>query len=174
VLRLYATVFYEIAQRLESLRMESILLRDVAPKVPITGGPEAPFFHKLLREIESKCELHDLKQTAALAAHNADKYPDRLPTPAELQVILDNLSFSFRRELSEEWFVHIPPDRQGYVDQDNLFGEGVTAAPPSAAQDIRDAGNCFAVGLATATIFHLMRGVLGYRHMDHHLRQFGS
>ena len=41
--------------------------------------------------------------------------------------------------------------------QKHLFGETVTKAFPSAALDIKDAGNCLALGLKTAAVFHLMR-----------------
>lgn len=43
------------------------------------------------------------------------------------------------------------------VDHPGLFGESVRKAFPSAAEDIRAAGNCLAAECNTAAVFHLMR-----------------
>jgi hypothetical protein len=40
-----------------------------------------------------------------------------------------------------------------------LFGERVNENFPSAVEDIKEAGNCYAHGNYTATVFHLMRVV---------------
>lgn len=45
------------------------------------------------------------------------------------------------------------------VDSPHLFGERVRAAFAEARDDIQDAGNCLAVGLETAGVFHMMRAV---------------
>lgn len=73
---------------------------------------------------------------------------------AELQAITTLMSVG----LSRQRFAFIPPDRQEYFEHDNLFGLNLpTSQFPSADQDIRDAGNAYALGLYTATVFHLMR-----------------
>jgi len=54
-------------------------------------------------------------------------------------------------------FLQVPTERAGYVDNAALFGPDVDRAFPSARDDIREAGNCFATDLATACVFHLMR-----------------
>jgi hypothetical protein len=62
-------------------------------------------------------------------------------------------------ELNKRRFLHVLPDRIKYLDQPNLFGIEVNDAFPSAVQDIREAGNCFAADCNTAAVFHLMRAV---------------
>ena len=54
-------------------------------------------------------------------------------------------------------FALIPPDKAQFAEQPALFGEAVTMAFPSAANEIKQAGNCLATDLNTAAVFHLMR-----------------
>lgn len=58
--------------------------------------------------------------------------------------------------LGDRKFAFIPPGKCGFYEQDGLFGDKVSAAFPSAKDDIKDAGNCLAMGLHTAAVFHLM------------------
>ena len=60
-------------------------------------------------------------------------------------------------QLKKQNFLYVKPDRTGYVDNNELFGPEVKAAFPSAAFDIREAGNTLAAECCTATVFHLMR-----------------
>ena len=56
--------------------------------------------------------------------------------------------------------VLIPLNKSKYFQNDNLFDNGVvfpSIAFPSAKAEIRDAGNCLALDLHTAAVFHLMR-----------------
>jgi hypothetical protein len=60
-------------------------------------------------------------------------------------------------DLHKHKFVQVRADAKSYLNQQTLFGEEVAIRFPSAKEDIQSAGNSFAVGLGTATIFHLMR-----------------
>lgn len=63
-------------------------------------------------------------------------------------------------------FGFIPREHAPYFQQDALFGTEVNESFPSAAEDIKEAGNCYAHGLYTACVFHLMRAVeVGARRM---------
>jgi hypothetical protein len=62
-------------------------------------------------------------------------------------------------DAGEYQFLRVSRDRSKYVDHPALFGTDVNAAFPSAAPDIRDAGNCLAAECNTAAVFHLMRAV---------------
>lgn len=74
-------------------------------------------------------------------------------------------------ELSEIVTGFIPADKVPYFRQNEFFGQEVNARFPSAAQDIQDAANCYAYGLNTACVFHLMRVVeIGARAMIRDLR----
>jgi hypothetical protein len=78
-----------------------------------------------------------------------------------LNFMLVNVRDTVIGELGDQLFAHVPAARSDYFEKDGhpLFGERVAAAFPSADYDIKEAGNCFAVGADTATVFHLMRAV---------------
>ena len=60
-------------------------------------------------------------------------------------------------ESSKRKLAFIDPLYDEYFEQDKLFGDVVYDTFPNARQDIKEAGNCLAASLATASIFHLMR-----------------
>lgn len=61
------------------------------------------------------------------------------------------------KELGEHIFLIIPEERIRWFNNENSFGPEVSKAFKKANTDINEAGNCFALGLYTACIFHLMR-----------------
>src|SRR5690606_2199938 len=65
----------------------------------------------------------------------------------------------------------VPPEKAKFFESDELFGTEVATAFPSARQDIKDAGNCLALDLNTAAVFHLMRVMeVGVKAMARHLK----
>lgn len=62
-------------------------------------------------------------------------------------------------ELRHKRLVRVPGFREEYCDRKMAFGEEVRFAFPSTERDTIEAGNCYAVGLETACVFHLMRVV---------------
>jgi hypothetical protein len=56
-------------------------------------------------------------------------------------------------------FVQVVGDGRDYLDSESLFGKAVLSAFPKAQDDIVNAGNCIAVELNTAAVFHLMHVV---------------
>jgi hypothetical protein len=70
---------------------------------------------------------------------------------------MDSLFRSMLAEIGKRGFTIVPPDKVQFFDAEELFGEAVTAAFPSAKTDIQDAGFCLAQDLHTAAVFHLMR-----------------
>jgi len=80
-------------------------------------------------------------------------------TTQEVVREIKGISQTFDDELSEKNFVFIPSNREPYFEQGSLLGATVAKSFPSAVNDIRDAGNCFASDLYTASVFHLMRAV---------------
>jgi hypothetical protein len=68
---------------------------------------------------------------------------------------------ALRETLEDEFrgrkLVLVPALKAEYGDKEDLFGAKVSSAFPSAVRDIREAGNCYAVDLNTACVFHLMR-----------------
>jgi hypothetical protein len=62
-------------------------------------------------------------------------------------------------EVDKKKFLYVSPDRAQYLDREDLFGQSVKDAFPSASADLREAGNCLAAECNTAAVFHLMRVV---------------
>jgi len=64
---------------------------------------------------------------------------------------------AIQKGLKKREYLYVAEDRSQYLDKDYLFGESVSDKFPSAAADIKEAGNCLAAECATACVFHLMR-----------------
>ena len=56
-------------------------------------------------------------------------------------------------------FITVSKKNSKYFEQEKLFGDAIYDKFPDAREDIKDAGNCIAVDLGTAAVFHLMRAV---------------
>jgi hypothetical protein len=95
-------------------------------------------------------------KTKLLYARMAD--PGSRNWTAEL--LLDSLT-EIRRgiglELNKHKFAYVRSPNNQYLEQEHLFGSEVHSKFKSARQDIKEAGNCFAMELYTAAVFHLMR-----------------
>lgn len=61
-------------------------------------------------------------------------------------------------EMSQHLFLWVPLERaKFYNETEKTFGGLVRDRFPSALSEINEAGNCFAAGCFTASVFHLMR-----------------
>ena len=169
MLKAYAAAFYKIALNLQDLRSDADLrkrmsdggINDVAQKS----------FKKLLTSIKQECITLELKHTLSMTQGIESKFLAREKadpgsvfsigiapyTYADLLNDLDTLDMSFSNELQEELIFRIAPDKNNYFEKDDLFGPEVSHAFPSAIDNIRNAGTCFAVEQWDASVFHLMR-----------------
>jgi hypothetical protein len=115
---------------------------------------------------EAREWLVDPARHATRDTAGAYKFPKEIP-PTDFNSIYKQL-VSIRQILHEELysirFALVPSGNVHFFQHPALFGESVNKAFPDAYTDIMDAGNCLAVGLGTAAVFHLMRTVeLGLR-----------
>jgi hypothetical protein len=78
---------------------------------------------------------------------------------AHVQTECRHIRESLKRDIFSRKFIVVADSHSTYVDAKALFGEKVQEAFPSAAFDIREAGNCMAAECHTAAVFHLMRTV---------------
>jgi hypothetical protein len=76
-----------------------------------------------------------------------------------LEARLEDLQHKIEDDLKDRSFLYIPNERKAYFDQPELFGPDVKDRFPTANKEIREAGNCYAIGSHTACVFHLMRTV---------------
>ncbi len=72
---------------------------------------------------------------------------------AEIKGLHDTIFF----ELRKHCFVYIKLNNITYLEQEKIFGDSVYDAFPSIREELKDAANCLAVELFTASVFHAMR-----------------
>jgi hypothetical protein len=70
-------------------------------------------------------------------------------------------------ELQEQSFLHIPPSKVRYYQNNDVFGPEIGTGFPKAREDLTNAATAFALGLNTASVFHLMRV------LEHCVQRFG-
>jgi hypothetical protein len=70
---------------------------------------------------------------------------------------LDGLIAALQREFAKISMLRVEASLAKFLDTDVILGEGVSRAFPTAAPDIKEAGNCLAADCNTAAVFHLMR-----------------
>lgn len=139
---------YELALDLQKIRRSAELV--AGSGVPDWTQDE---FLAHLEKIQQVCADYDFSHTSRLA-QKAMSRP--LKTHDDIAHTLNYLSDSLVNELEKEAVFRIPPERQGYFECTELFGPEVAVAFPSCARDIRQAGNCYALGQEDACVHHLM------------------
>jgi hypothetical protein len=109
----------------------------------------------------AEAECHRINLLGSLTAiRSARRYlvgPEKLRTHQALFVAFQGVLALINDELGKQKFVYVPPEKHEFFEAVELFGPHVTAAFGPATGDIREAGNCLAVGANTAAVFHLMR-----------------
>jgi hypothetical protein len=90
-------------------------------------------------------------------ARSALNYIDKEPNVTTIKAHLVVVSNAVIKDLHEHEFFSVAQDRSGFVGQEQLFGEKVHQAFPSAREDLMAAGDCLAAECGTAAVFHLMR-----------------
>jgi hypothetical protein len=78
-------------------------------------------------------------------------------TNSDLLHDLNTLDMSFSNELGAGLIFRIAANKNFYFEKDDLFGAEVSNAFPSAVDNVRQAGTCFAVEQWDACVFNLMR-----------------
>ncbi|HEX4961992.1 MAG TPA: hypothetical protein VF173_14215 [Thermoanaerobaculia bacterium] len=100
---------------------------------------------------------------AILVAQILARLYGREYTAASLVMQLQDLRVYLENSYAK--LVFVPKERADYLEQEQLFGAAVKQSFPSASADIKEAGNCFAVGSFTAAVFHLMRAAESALHV---------
>lgn len=76
-------------------------------------------------------------------------------TESEYLLLIDVV----RSELKSKYLFYLTPDREKYYDNSRLISDNVKLAFPTAAEELMLAGNCYAVDLNTACVYHCMRAL---------------
>jgi hypothetical protein len=78
-------------------------------------------------------------------------------SPERLHENIKSLRYLIKKELTKQSFLFMPQDDAKWYKKEDLFGPEVSNKFRDAVRDIKEAGNCYATGLDTACVFHLMR-----------------
>lgn len=120
----------------------------------------------VLDQLRRCCDRIDLKLTNDInraISHVKSVHPTRQQTKFHIE----HITARAVDELKDQYFLHLNSAARQYYMQDALFGNAVDRKFPRVAEDISNAGNCFALGQYTAVVFHLMRV------MEHCVQRFG-
>jgi len=152
----YSFSFYEVIHRAGALHYGASIYPATSR---VSYASTRDEFSAFLDRLKTECDALGLSQTGDLAAHTRARFVERGEdyTYGEFVSDLDTLVFTFGNELRAELFFRIPRGKEPFFQRDKLFGPEVAEAFPSAAADIQHAGTSFALGLADACVFHLMR-----------------
>lgn len=130
---------------------------ELGPAVELTKDQRQWIAH-LTESAQQASEAIGLSDCALLAGelHRRLKGPQSCTydrAQSELGSILTLMSVG----LSKQRFAFVPLENQPFFEDDNLLEIASPSPLPEADQDTRAAGNCLALDLHTAAVFHLMR-----------------
>jgi hypothetical protein len=129
-------------------------------------------FIGICEELEAYSKEHLFRNAGASAnaVNRRLKQPKIKLSPAVVETEFGNLELQVCRDILDHKFVHLSKRTSEYFENGELFSPNVAQRFPSAVRDITDAGNCIALELSTAAVFHLMRVVeCGMRSFAVHL-----
>lgn len=155
--------------RLAKLSLFLVELRDLQKECENERDSAAPGSHpddfqldKIKRALEDGVKLCEAMgftnagaQLSLIQSHHT-----YAPSPADYSSWTADLRNAYNAFMNELWarcVVQIEPGCADFIDNSAILGEPVKEAFPSAMPDIEEVGNCMAVGLGTAAVFHLMR-----------------
>jgi hypothetical protein len=145
-----AEEFFNIASLLQALRIIEV----EEPVIQKDSRLATDWLPKLRKSCDS-IGLH-------LSSKHIVRIIERLDTgkvqPKEFQEnMLLELQHRMTDEMEDQLFMYLPPDQAEFYNQAELFGKDVNTKFSTTQFDIVEAGNCYASGRGTATVFHLMR-----------------
>ena len=163
MLKHYAGPFYWMTRFFYSLqkRVEKAIAKRGGDSLPTKG--EADLVKRLAKRIELYCSPVEFENVLERLyfLNSGDQLLQPLRgeplTLARLKFQLEELSQEIAKTLYKNKFMLIPSHDAAYYDNPDLFGPEVAQQVPKANSDIKEAGNCYATGSYTASVFHFMR-----------------
>jgi hypothetical protein len=86
---------------------------------------------------------------------------ENFPYASLIEPLLTEMGKRMRAELKAHVYLYVSRDSAPFLQQPFAKWEEARKAFPSTEYDIREAGNCLALGRATACVFHVMRVLEG-------------
>jgi hypothetical protein len=178
--RFHATYYLDLARFLS--QVEQIIVEDTHRM----GGPEPTLANLLagpmqgivpapnpeesvrlfLSGLKHACVMADLQLSAKLIGNSLEN--DLPQTPRELRILHNQT----KNEMEQELYLQVPHERAPYWQMLGIVSDDAKDKFPGAALELRSAGNCYALDLPTACVFHCMRALefgLGALAKDVHL-----
>ena len=121
----------------------------------LDAGDLAVKYIPMVKSIRAECENIGLR-TSMVCADDFIALADGMTVKA-LACALREFENTIRREMQTCMFFHMPFNQAEYYGKNMLFGARVDVRIPATQFDIKEAGNCYAMGRGTACVFHLMR-----------------
>jgi len=121
----------------------------------IPSQEEIELIKSSINTIKDQCKYLNLKGSLKIIDYIAIDYKNY--NCGQLSQSLSTLQYMINRELGEQVFLYIPQERIIWFNKVDLFGAEVSEKFKLAQEDIKESGNCYAVGLYTACVFHVMR-----------------
>jgi hypothetical protein len=150
-----ATAFYAIGRYLQ--RVKSVAANFGEDKQALLTERHREQLTGMFGRIERSCATISLRLSMKSLRRAIKKINDGNTTHRELIDLAQEIDRRIQDEIDDDLFLYVPQDRASFYNQRELFGTNVNAKFPSIQFDLVEAGNCYAVGRSTGTVFHLMR-----------------
>jgi hypothetical protein len=148
MLRVYADKYLRLGGSVQAIRA-NVVLADEPGKYDKKTRQR---IRKYLRDISDLCDSVDLPVSKQLVLKLIKTLPKNLEA-------VDLLITAILAEFGSKLFFYVPSHRAKHYEQEDALSENAKQKFPSAAQEIRLAGNCLSAGMDTASVFHCMRAV---------------
>jgi hypothetical protein len=117
-------------------------------------------FQNLVDKAREACSLSGFSEAAQSLTFIFNSLNSNQPrTASSLATEARHACEQIQLALENRVFLSLPKSRIDMLGNKNFLGESVSAAFPSAVEDIEESGNCLALECSTAAVFHLMRVV---------------
>jgi hypothetical protein len=152
MLRIYANEYVKLGRRIELLT--SIFRLIERAETPDQARPmtdkEKTRLVEVLGTMHELCEKTELTTAAEVVKHAITDPPQ---TAREMEALLRPID----AELKKRLFLFVPAHRARYYEHNEAFTLELDAAFPKGCDELAHAGNCYATGEYTASVFHSMR-----------------
>src|ERR1700682_4885297 len=108
-------------------------------------------------EIHEHCYLLGLALSTKKAVEIINKLNSGRCSPGELKPLLSELQQRIKEELESEWFKYIPRYKAPYIHHERFDIPEIIQFGFDTQAEFVKAGDCYALGMHTASVFHLMR-----------------
>jgi hypothetical protein len=159
MLRVYVQKYLALGEQIYNARIASMIASEGRY---VSSDPKR-------REEEEK-EKENMRESLKQNLVSLEEFCSELNLPVSLNLIsgkIDNLPKTMAEvdlltqaiwaELESKLFLFVPSHVASYYEFDDIITDAAKLAFPSAYAELREAGNCLAVGLSTACVFHSMR-----------------